>query len=221
MFGHDPYRKMFTKLKWTQNQTKNQPPPLLTWLRIFSACSHEGKMNEMKWKSLSCSDSLWPYGLVHGILQDRILEWVAFPTFSRGSSQPRDRTRVSRIAGGFSTSWATREAPYVRERTSKKRYPAGLSSLVWSNSLSPGKQHKTIWAMMKPSEYSCSWIPLGTWLPTQRPSLDPALSRRVLQSPSKSMIWTWRHIKKVAVHKLNQPVVPWSCTSQPMELWQS
>ena len=46
---------------------------------------------------------------VHGILQARILEWVAFP-FSRGSSQPRDRTLVSHIAGGFFTSWATREA---------------------------------------------------------------------------------------------------------------
>ena len=42
---------------------------------------------------------------VHGILQARILEWVESP-FSRGSSQPRDRTQVSRIAGGFFTSWA-------------------------------------------------------------------------------------------------------------------
>ena len=42
---------------------------------------------------------------VHGILQARILEWVAFH-FSRGSSQPRDRTQVSCIAGGFFTSWA-------------------------------------------------------------------------------------------------------------------
>ena len=46
---------------------------------------------------------------VHGILQARILEWVAFP-FSRGSSQARDRTQVSHIAGGLFTSWATREA---------------------------------------------------------------------------------------------------------------
>ena len=46
---------------------------------------------------------------VHGILQARILEWVAFP-FSKGSSQPRDRTQVSRIAGGLFTSWATWEA---------------------------------------------------------------------------------------------------------------
>ena len=46
---------------------------------------------------------------VHGILQARILELVAFP-FSRGFSQPRDRTQVSRIAGRLFTSWATREA---------------------------------------------------------------------------------------------------------------
>ena len=43
--------------------------------------------------------------IVREILQARILEWVAFP-FSRGSSQPRDRTQVFRIAGRFFTSWA-------------------------------------------------------------------------------------------------------------------
>jgi len=37
---------------------------------------------------------------VHGILQARILEWVAM-LFFRGSSQPRDQTQVSCIAGGF------------------------------------------------------------------------------------------------------------------------
>ena len=40
------------------------------------------------------------------IHQARIQEWIAIP-FSRGSSQPRDRTQVSRIAGGFFTVWAT------------------------------------------------------------------------------------------------------------------
>ena len=40
---------------------------------------------------------------VHGILQARILEWIAF-AFYRGSSQPRDRTQVSHIAGEFFTS---------------------------------------------------------------------------------------------------------------------
>ena len=51
------------------------------------------------------SDSSQP----HGILQARILEWVAFP-FSRGSSQPKDRTQVSHIAGRFFANWATRKA---------------------------------------------------------------------------------------------------------------
>ena len=58
------------------------------------------------------SESVWlfasPWTVVHGILQARILEWVAFP-FSRGSSQPRDWTQVSLIAGSFFTSWAIRE----------------------------------------------------------------------------------------------------------------
>jgi len=43
---------------------------------------------------------------VHEILQARIVEWVAIP-FSRGSSQPRDQTHVSLIAGRFFTIWAT------------------------------------------------------------------------------------------------------------------
>ena len=52
----------------------------------------------------SCPTLCNPMGCsVHGIRQVRILEWVAIP-FSRGSSQPRDQTQVSCIAGGFLTS---------------------------------------------------------------------------------------------------------------------
>ena len=46
-----------------------------------------------------------PQGSVHGILQARILEWVAM-LFSRGSSRPRDWTQVFCIAGRFFTVWA-------------------------------------------------------------------------------------------------------------------
>ena len=49
---------------------------------------------------------------VHGILQVRILEWVAI-SFSRGSSQPRDWTQVSHIAGRFFNLWATREDHFI------------------------------------------------------------------------------------------------------------
>ena len=43
-----------------------------------------------------------------GILQARMLEWIAMPS-SRGTSQPRDQTQVSHIAGKFFTIWATWE----------------------------------------------------------------------------------------------------------------
>ena len=54
-----------------------------------------------KWTSLILSNSL-------RLTLARILEWVAIP-ISRGSSQPRNQTQVSHIAGRFFTSWATRE----------------------------------------------------------------------------------------------------------------
>ena len=47
-------------------------------------------------------DCSLPGSSVHGILQARILEWVTMPS-SKGSSQPRDRTQVSHIAGRFFT----------------------------------------------------------------------------------------------------------------------
>ena len=53
-----------------------------------------------------------PGSFVHGILQARILRWVAYP-FSRGSSQPRDQTWVSYTAGRFFTAWATRKTPVL------------------------------------------------------------------------------------------------------------
>ena len=48
-----------------------------------------------------------PDSSIHGILQARILEWIAI-SFSRGSSRPRDRTLVSRIEGRCFNLWAYR-----------------------------------------------------------------------------------------------------------------
>ena len=58
---------------------------------------------------MNCSP---PGSSVHGILQARILEWVAISS-SRGSSRPRDRTHVSHIAGRFFTVWGTREILFM------------------------------------------------------------------------------------------------------------
>ena len=70
----------------------------------------------MKWReSVSCSVTssffATPWTIAHqahGLLQARILQWVSIP-FSRGTSQPMDRTCVSGIAGRFFIIWATRE----------------------------------------------------------------------------------------------------------------
>ena len=54
----------------------------------------------------------------HGILQARILEWIAIP-FSRGSSRLRDRTVVSCITGRFFTIWTTENSHIISCRTYK------------------------------------------------------------------------------------------------------
>ena len=59
--------------------------------------------------SYSFMDCSLPGSSVHGILQARILRWVAIP-FSRGFTWPRDRTQISLIIARFFTIWATREA---------------------------------------------------------------------------------------------------------------
>ena len=64
-----------------------------------------------------------PDSSVHGILQARILEWIAIP-FSRGSSRPRDQNPVSPIAGRLFTICATREAPKYGLQNSQGTEPA-------------------------------------------------------------------------------------------------
>ena len=88
-----------------------------------STCGHcRGSSESKPWKVKKSespsvtSYSLWLTGLVsrppgfsvHGILQARVLEWVAIP-FSRRSSWPWDWTQVSYIASRLFTLWATRE----------------------------------------------------------------------------------------------------------------
>ena len=79
-------------------------------------CATRGRCGLVaKWSCSVVSDSFetpWtnlPDSSVHGIFQARVLEWIAI-SFSRESSQPRNRTRISHIAGRRFTIWATREA---------------------------------------------------------------------------------------------------------------
>ena len=86
---------------------------LIKFRLLLVSCHYSTPLCALLWKSKSlrkCPAVFDPIDYtVHGSLQARILEWVAFP-FSGGSSQPRDRTQVSHIVSGFFTSWATWEA---------------------------------------------------------------------------------------------------------------
>ena len=97
-------------LQWT-TFCQNSPPwpvhldcPYIAWLMKVKE-SEVAQSCPTLWDPMNCSLS---GSSLHGILQARILEWVAI-SFSRGSSPPRDQTQVSRIAGKHFNLWATRE----------------------------------------------------------------------------------------------------------------
>ena len=74
-----------------------------------------------------------PSSSVHGIFQARIMGWVDIP-FSRGSSQPKDWTHISCIAGRFFTIWDTREALrfwYYQMTLWEKAMTPHSSTLAW------------------------------------------------------------------------------------------
>ena len=114
------------KMTHKSEEVLNEPPQNVSlWLGILSwgqllrqkvpEASHYVSPCAAHSRSI-VSDSVTPWTVAHqtplstGILQTRLLEWVAMPS-SKGPSQPRDQTQVSHIAGRFFTSWATRESP--------------------------------------------------------------------------------------------------------------
>ena len=106
-----------------------------------------------------------PGSSVHGILQARILEWVAIP-FSRRSSLPRDWTWVSPMAGRFFTIWANREVHFsllmFTHRSTQANLFNGINLLshhIVNNTFSQlGEDHSqkvpflTMWLLMKSRE---------------------------------------------------------------------
>ena len=99
---------------WTDSYVKQLVPyfaqtSLCTFsitLNLKSPLSLVAKLCPTLWDPTDCSP---PGSSVYGILQARVLDWVAIP-FSRRSSSPRDLIQVSCIAGRLFTIWANREA---------------------------------------------------------------------------------------------------------------
>ena len=118
-------------------------------------------------QSMDCSP---PGSSLHGILQARLLEWVAIP-FSRGSSQPWDRTPVSCIAGRFFTIWATREAQMQRGECGKRLLMSTFNKALASNlflTTSPRDRAATSWNInlvgIILSHGGWNWYPLERYL---------------------------------------------------------
>ena len=97
---------------------------LMTYMKVLVAQSCPTFHDPM-----NCSPSGSP---ANGILQARILEWIAI-SFSRGSSWLRDRTQISHTAGRFTTIWATKEAQDIdlhTEHLSKAVLSSG--NIMWT-----------------------------------------------------------------------------------------
>ena len=99
-----------------------------------------------------------PSSSVHGILQARILEWVAI-SFSRGSSQSRDRTQVSRIAGRRFNLCTTKEAlKYKNPSTNIKDFKGGKEARLKEEGGGGKGEAKGVALQTSPATYRCSGI---------------------------------------------------------------
>ena len=108
-----------------------------------------------------------PGSSVHGILQARILEWVAMPS-SRRSSQLRDWTQVSWIARGFFTIWTTRDAILVEEGNAGVKDGILLRNLrePWEDQPRLLEPHQPWLLLILPSQLRKSVLPgLGQTFP--------------------------------------------------------
>ena len=107
---------------------------------------------------------------VHGILQARALEWVAI-SFSRESSQPRDWTRVSSIAGTLFTIWATREASKILN--TQVKIPCATTKARCSQINKYSKKKKSFFqflnSLLISYIYMCICAFIGIWLNLGKP----------------------------------------------------
>ena len=152
------------------------------------------------WDPMNCSP---PGSSVHGILQARILEWVAIRS-SRGSSWPRDWTHiswVSCIVGKLFTHWATWEASVQFSRS------------VVSDSLRPhGLQHaRLLCRSPTPGAYS-NLCPLSHWChPTISSSVVPLSS--CLQFSQHEGLFQWvgssHQVAKVLTFQFQHQYFQW------------
>ena len=121
--------------------------------------------------------TLWdpPGSSVHGIVQARILQWVAIPC-SRGSSPPSDRTLVSCTTGRFLIVWATRRSRRTRTFQLICTYVElthWKSLCCWEGLAAGGEGDDRGWDgwMASLTRWMWVWVNSGSWWWTGRPGV--------------------------------------------------
>ena len=136
-------------------------------------------------------DCSLPGSSLHGVLQARILEWVAI-SFSRGSSPPRDQTQVPHIVGRCLNLWATREAHYFWGKYLWKKERIWVEGATRQWSRADHLSASSVWS----SEQRL--LPGGVLSRVQGLGLLPSCLVTGWGFPRKSMTvsqrvrWTWR-----------------------------
>ena len=122
-----------------------------------------------------------PGSSVHGILQARILEWVAIP-FSRGSSWSRDQTCATCIGGQIIYHWATREARAYPWPFPKSREAALLFHFItqesWDEALNSHSKH-----MPEPRSEPKTYMIYNLWVLAE--------SSMLLKNTRQSINWSY------------------------------
>ena len=158
--------------------------------------------------TLDCSP---PGSSVHGILQARILEWVAI-SFSRGSSRPRDWkciSRVSCIAGGFFTCWTIWEAQvliFLRSQPWRLFNQPLTSKLDKSHNYSPCR-----WHMLRQEKDMIGW----TWGKMQNLK---SLQDVIYLLCRVGLSWDPVSLTRLSVHEISQArILEWVAISSSRE----
>ena len=126
-------------------------------------------------------DCSTPGSSVHGILQARILEWVAI-SFSRGSFRPKDQIQVSCIANRFFTVWAFREAQDIPRQYTKEQRHHFANKGLYKERYGFSSRHVWMW----------KW----------------AIKEAECQRIDIFELWCWRRLLRVPWHRVIKPINP-------------
>ena len=179
--------------------------PWLGYIFIIKSLSEVAQSWPTLCDPVDCSP---PGSSIHGLLQARILEWVAI-SFSRVSSWPRDRIRVSRIASRCFNLWTTREAHYhsLNQRRFERSFPSPANNWDGPLKASGFRRCLLVRGQVEGPSHRCG--PRSYFCPTHRgPTLSSWLpqglvwqggSSQVFRSPARVLFHSRTSIGSMSV----------------------